>query len=508
MTLKTGARLGPYEILSPLDVAGIGEVYRGRDHEQGRDVAIRVLRIDAAADPTLLWRLEDDARTAAAVTHPDILDIYDVVVDARAVYVVSAPLEDKPVRAMLNSGVPQPRRRRLAWVAVFGLLALVTAVALPVTRYVERARRGAQATRVAVVEPTTSAAAGSTAAVMPSTDPPTEPVASLFEATIEEGSMEEIEEVEQAEETAVSDEVPVRNAEAEAEAVVEAAPAAGTEAEAPVREEASSGSRTVPLDGDAAPGDVAGPARDGGFSLAAAGVPVSEPSLTAPTLPPGERDTTSLITEALVRATEFDLLGASDLLRVPAERGDSGAEVALVYVRGLIDAREAFRDGGTAEALAPVQEAIGSLEAIAQGRRGSAEIARLLLQAAAAAAQSERNEMRLYLETAVQMESVQHAAGLPGAPLVTAAETAGDLWIQVDRYDDARRSYTKAAERIGSSLRILAGLARSASGLKDVAAACASYRSLLDTWGARQGLPAEMVEARAYVDGVCAPAGS
>ena len=42
MTRTAGMRRGPYEILSPLDVTGIGEVYRGRDHEQGRDVAIRV----------------------------------------------------------------------------------------------------------------------------------------------------------------------------------------------------------------------------------------------------------------------------------------------------------------------------------------------------------------------------------------------------------------------------------------------------------------------------------
>ncbi len=78
MTLKTGARLGPYEILSPLDVAGIGEVYRGRDHEQRRDVAIRVLRIDVADDPALLSRLEGDVLAAGALTHPDILEIYNV----------------------------------------------------------------------------------------------------------------------------------------------------------------------------------------------------------------------------------------------------------------------------------------------------------------------------------------------------------------------------------------------------------------------------------------------
>ena len=268
----------------------------------------------------------------------------------------------------------------------------------------------------------------------------------------------------------------------------------------------------VPADGDAARGAVADVAVDGGLSLAGAGAAASErpppASEPAPAVPPDDRDARSLITEAMVRAAEFDLPGASDLLRVTAERGDRGAEVGVLYIRGLVAAREAFREGGTVAAIAPVHEAIESLGAIAQGRRGSAEIARLVLQAAAAAAQSERDEMRLYLEAAVQMELVQSAAGLPGAPLVSAAEVAGDLWLQVGRYEDARRAYTEAADRAGSSLRILAGLGSAASRLKDVLAACASYSSLLDTWGARPGLPAEVAEARtSYMEDVCALVG-
>jgi hypothetical protein len=216
------------------------------------------------------------------------------------------------------------------------------------------------------------------------------------------------------------------------------------------------------------------------------------------------RTATSLMTEASVRATEFDLAGAFELARAAATRGDAGAQIAALYLRGLIDAREAFRDGGPADTLAPVREAIASLQAIAKGRPGSAEIARLMLHAAAAAAQSERDEMSLYLETAVEMEMLQRTAGLTGAPLVSAAETAGDLWLQVHRYDDARRTYTEAADRVGSTLRILSGLARTARRLNDAPAACAAYRRLLDAWGGRPGLPVEIAEARAYVGG-CAP---
>ncbi|MSO82834.1 MAG: serine/threonine protein kinase, partial [Acidobacteria bacterium] len=104
MTLDTGVRIGPYEILSPLDVAGIGEVYRARDHEHTRDVAIRVLRVDLAVDPALLRQFEDDVRAAAVLTHPAILDIYDVGTDPHAAYVVSAPYEGETLRALLDRG--------------------------------------------------------------------------------------------------------------------------------------------------------------------------------------------------------------------------------------------------------------------------------------------------------------------------------------------------------------------------------------------------------------------
>ena len=215
------------------------------------------------------------------------------------------------------------------------------------------------------------------------------------------------------------------------------------------------------------------------------------------------RQATSPLTEAGERAAEFDLAGAANLLQSAVERGDTNARVAAVYVRGLIEAREAWRQGGSPESLAPVRQAISWLEAMAKGQPGSAEIARLMLQAAAAAAQSEREEMRLYLDTAIRMEALQRAAGMPGAPLVAAAESAGDLWLQVHRYEDARSAYDQAAERFGPSLRTLAGRARASRGLNDPTAACAGFRALLEKWAPRPEMPAEIVEARAYVVDSC-----
>jgi hypothetical protein len=217
---------------------------------------------------------------------------------------------------------------------------------------------------------------------------------------------------------------------------------------------------------------------------------------------PAARQTNATI-QAQELAAEFDLAGAAKLLESAGLRGDLFAQLGAVYVRGLIYAYEASRQGGSPDSLMPVRQAIAWLELVANGRPGSAEIARLVLQAAAAAAQSERDEMRLYLDAAIRMETLQHAAGLPGAPIIPAAEVAGDLWLQVHRYDEARRAYDEAPGRAGSSLRILAGRARAARGLSDLTAACAAFRALLDAWAPRAGVPAEIAEAREYVVGSC-----
>src|SRR6185436_15894213 len=97
-----------------------------------------------------------------------------------------------------------------------------------------------------------------------------------------------------------------------------------------------------------------------------------------------------------------------------------------------------------------------------------------------------------YLDTALRMETLQRGGGMPGAPLVSAAEAAGELWLQVHRYDDARAVYDKASLMYGSSLRMLAGQVRVARGVNDTARACSAFRAFLAAWGARPGQPAEI----------------
>jgi eukaryotic-like serine/threonine-protein kinase len=80
MALAAGVPLGPYEIQSALGAGGMGEVYRARDRRLGRDVAIKVLPQTVAADPSRLRQFEQEARAIAALSHPNVLTIFDVAI--------------------------------------------------------------------------------------------------------------------------------------------------------------------------------------------------------------------------------------------------------------------------------------------------------------------------------------------------------------------------------------------------------------------------------------------
>ena len=69
MSLESGARLGPYEVLAPLGAGGMGEVYRARDTKLGRDVAIKILSDAFALDPERIARFEREAQLLAALNH-------------------------------------------------------------------------------------------------------------------------------------------------------------------------------------------------------------------------------------------------------------------------------------------------------------------------------------------------------------------------------------------------------------------------------------------------------
>ena len=104
MPLESGARLGPYEILTPLGAGGMGEVYRGRDSRLGRDVAIKVLPAQASANPELRERFEREAQLISSLNHPHICTLHDVGRHDTTSYLVMELLEGETLAQRLERG--------------------------------------------------------------------------------------------------------------------------------------------------------------------------------------------------------------------------------------------------------------------------------------------------------------------------------------------------------------------------------------------------------------------
>ena len=87
MVIAAGTQLGPYEIVAPLGAGGMGEVYRARDTRLDRSVAIKILPATCSADTERLQRFEQEARSASALNHPNIVTIYALGVEDSTHYI-------------------------------------------------------------------------------------------------------------------------------------------------------------------------------------------------------------------------------------------------------------------------------------------------------------------------------------------------------------------------------------------------------------------------------------
>src|SRR5213594_1090373 len=78
MSLASGTRLGPYEIVAPIGAGGMGEVYRARDTRLDRAVAVKILPAEFAQNAQLKIRFEREAKTISHLSHPNICTLFDV----------------------------------------------------------------------------------------------------------------------------------------------------------------------------------------------------------------------------------------------------------------------------------------------------------------------------------------------------------------------------------------------------------------------------------------------
>jgi Tol biopolymer transport system component len=115
LPLTAGTRLGPYEILSPLGAGGMGEVYRARDSQLERDVAIKVLSDALVREAEHLARFAREARALAAVSHPNIAAIYGLDEKDGVRFLVLELVEGVPLDERLAAGpLPVPEALEIA----------------------------------------------------------------------------------------------------------------------------------------------------------------------------------------------------------------------------------------------------------------------------------------------------------------------------------------------------------------------------------------------------------
>jgi TolB-like protein/tRNA A-37 threonylcarbamoyl transferase component Bud32/Tfp pilus assembly protein PilF len=117
--MLAGTKLGPYEILEPIGSGGMGEVYRAHDARLHRKVAIKIVPAWAAADPAMRERFDREARAVAALSHPNILAIYDVGDQDGIPYIAVELLEGETLRTHLGTS-PLPLSTALDYALQIG----------------------------------------------------------------------------------------------------------------------------------------------------------------------------------------------------------------------------------------------------------------------------------------------------------------------------------------------------------------------------------------------------
>ena len=104
MPLAAGTQLGHFEILSALGAGGMGEVYRARQAGLGREVALKVLSPEFSSNAQRLARFEQEAQSASALNHPNIVTIYEIGNSGQTAYIAMELVEGKTLRGLLDGG--------------------------------------------------------------------------------------------------------------------------------------------------------------------------------------------------------------------------------------------------------------------------------------------------------------------------------------------------------------------------------------------------------------------
>lgn len=157
-------------------------------------------------------------------------------------------------------------------------------------------------------------------------------------------------------------------------------------------------------------------------------------------------------------------------------------QVETVAMEGWVAARALAPRGGALELLGPVNVRLRLLDGL-PGR--AARYAEVAIRAAVSAAQDERDELGVFLAHARDLSNTMALTGAPAQWPLPIDELEGELWLEVDRYSEARDAFQRAT-KLKPTANALIGLARASDRLGDVIGACAAYTQASST----AGLPA------------------
>jgi serine/threonine protein kinase len=104
MSIPSGTRLGPYEIVGAIGAGGMGEVYKARDTRLDRTVAVKILPESLASDPQFRERFDREARAISQLTHPHICTLYDIGESVGTAFLVMEYLEGETLEQRLKKG--------------------------------------------------------------------------------------------------------------------------------------------------------------------------------------------------------------------------------------------------------------------------------------------------------------------------------------------------------------------------------------------------------------------
>src|SRR5689334_15060862 len=104
MTGDDETRIGRYELLDRIGRGAMGTVYRARDTESGREVALKRMSAELSGDPELIERFRREAMAAADLDHPNITDVYDFGENDGRLYMAMELLQGNDLKDLIEQG--------------------------------------------------------------------------------------------------------------------------------------------------------------------------------------------------------------------------------------------------------------------------------------------------------------------------------------------------------------------------------------------------------------------